>query len=107
MLEQGPTNERRNIRQTLFHAINAVFRTLNVKYGDQRKEILSLKNIDAGDCTCLTCQVLMGWIFDSVNMGISLPLHRSEWLKEISDTIPPTGNMAPGPWRAVFDGDQP
>ena len=38
----------------------------------------------------MTFQVLLGWIVDSYNLTIILPLHYAEWLKEILDDIPPT-----------------
>ena len=88
-LEQGPTHRCHTVRWALFHAINAVFITLNSKYGEHFDEVLFLKNINAGDLTWLTCQVLLGWIVDSVNLTMNLPPYRAERLKEILGAIPP------------------
>ena len=64
-LAQGTWHRRRHVRRTLFHALDKVFRPLNSQDTTQRKEFLSLKNLDAGDCSWSTFQNLLGWIFDS------------------------------------------
>ena len=87
-LAQGPRHRCRHVRRTLFHALDKVFRTLDRQDTKQRKEVLSLKKIQAGDCLWSTCQTILGWIFDSVNMTITLPPHRVARLKEIVSSIP-------------------
>ena len=89
-LTQGPRHHRRHVRRTLFHALDKVFRPLDRQDAKQRKEALSLKKLDAGDCSWSTCQTMLGWIFDSVNMTIALPPHRMARLKEIFHSIPCT-----------------
>ena len=74
-MAQGPRHRRRHVRRTLFHALDKVFRPLDRQDSKQRKEFISLKKMDAGDCSWSMCQTLIGWIFDSVNMTIILPLH--------------------------------
>ena len=83
-------HRRRHVRRTLFHALDKVFRPLDRQDATQRKEVLSLKKLDAGDCSWSTCQTMLGWIVDSVNMTIALPPHRVERLKEIAHAIPRT-----------------
>ena len=43
------------VRLTFFHALDKVFRPLNMQDTKQHKEALSLKNLDAGDCSWYTC----------------------------------------------------
>ena len=87
-LEQGPRHHRRHVRRTLFHTLDEVFRPLNRQDSKQRKEVLSIKNMDAGDCSWSTCQTLIGWIVDSINMTITLLLRQVARLKVILSSIP-------------------
>ena len=50
-LAQGPRHHRRHVRRTLFHALDKVFWPLDRQDATQRKEVLSLKNLDDGDCS--------------------------------------------------------
>ena len=50
-LAQGPRHRRHHVRRTLFHALNKVFRPLDRQDAKQFKEVLSLKKLDAGDCS--------------------------------------------------------
>ena len=50
-LAQGPRHRHRHVRRTLFHALDKVFRPLDRQDATQRKEVLSLKKLDAGDCS--------------------------------------------------------
>ena len=87
-LAQGPWHRRRHIRRTLFHVLYKMFQTLDRQDAKQRKEVLLLKKLDSGDCSCYTCQTLLWWIVDSINMPITLPLHRVARLKEFFSAIP-------------------
>ena len=57
---------------------------------NQSKEVRSLKKLDAGDCSWSTCETMLGWIVESINMTISLPSHHVARLKEIVHAIPRT-----------------
>ena len=89
-LTHGPRHRRRHVCRTLFHALDKLFRPLDRQDANQPKEVLSLKKLDAGDCSWLTFQIMLGWIVDSVNMTIALPPHRMARLKEIVHAIPCT-----------------
>ena len=89
-LAQRPRHRHRHVRHTLFHALDKVFRPLDQQDAKQRKEFLSLKKLNAGDCSWSTCQTMLGWIVDSINMTISLPPHCLARLKEIVHAIPRT-----------------
>ena len=104
-LLQGLTHERRNVRWTHFHTVNTIFIPLDGEDHNHRKEVSPLKNIDSGDCTWLTCQVLFGWIIDSVNITISLPPHSADRLKEIMKKKPLTQKRVRGETWHHFLGD--
>ena len=89
-LAKGPRHRRRHVRHTLFHALDKVFRPLDRQDAKQRKEVFSLKKLDAEDCSWSTCQTILGWIVDSINMTIALPPHRVTQLKYIVHAIPHT-----------------
>ena len=89
-LAQGPRYRRHHVCHTLFYVSNKVFRPLDRQDIKQRKEVLFLKKLEAGDCSWSTCQTMLGWIVDSVNMTIALPHHRGAWLKKIVSSIPRT-----------------
>ena len=89
-LAQGHRHRRRHVRRTLFHALDKVFRPLDWHEAKQPKEVLSLKKLEAGDCSWLTCQNMLGWFVYSINMTIALPPHRVARLKEIVHAIPRT-----------------
>ena len=87
-LSQGPTHRHRHVCCTLFHALDKVFRPLNKLDPTQRKEVLSLKKLYEVDFSWSTCQVLLGWVVDTVNVTMCLPTHKASRLKEIIAAIP-------------------
>ena len=87
-LVQGPRNQRRHVRRTLLHALDKVFRPLDRQDTKQRKEVLSLKKLDAGDCSWSMCQALLRWIVESINMTITLPPNQVAGLEAIVSAIP-------------------
>ena len=50
-LAQGPRHRRRHVRHTLFHELDKVFWPMDQQDASQRKEVLSLKKLDARDCS--------------------------------------------------------
>ena len=74
-LVQGQHHRCRHLCRTLFHVLDKMFWPLDRQDAKQRKEALSLKKLDAGDCLWSTFQILLGWIVDSINMKITLPPH--------------------------------
>ena len=74
-LAQGPRHRRRHVRRNLFRALDKVFRPLDSTDMEEQKEVLSLKKLDAGDCSWSTCKLLLGWVVDTINMTISLLPH--------------------------------
>ena len=70
-LAQGLTHWRRHVRRTLFHDLDKVFRPLDKLESNHKKEVLSLKKLDKGDCSWYTCQVLLSWVVYTVHMLIT------------------------------------
>ena len=58
-----------------------------------QKEVLSLKNLDAGDCTCFTYQVILGWLIEISNIPLSLHPQQGKYFREIISAIPHTQNQ--------------
>ena len=87
-LAQVPTHWQRRVWKTLFHSLDNVFWPYDCRGLSNRKEVLLLKNTRAGDCVCLTCQVLLGWLIHTVNMTLSFPPHQDKRFKEILSVIP-------------------
>ena len=78
----------RRVRRALMHAIDDVFRPLQVGDSEFRRQPVSMKKLLKGDCSWGTIKLVLGWIVDTVNMTIQLPPHRVERLWEILDSIP-------------------
>ena len=58
-----------------------MFWTHDYGNSDNQKEVLLLS-------LCLTCQVLLEWVIDTLNMKLSLSSHREKGFKEIPAEIP-------------------
>ena len=63
-----PTHQRLNVCRTVFHALEKVFIPLDKLDPTQGKEFLSIQKLDEGDCSWSICQVLLGWMTETVNM---------------------------------------
>ena len=50
-LAQGPRNRRRHVRRTIFQPLDKGFRPLDWQDTKQRKEVLSMKKLEARDCS--------------------------------------------------------
>ena len=87
-LAQGPAHRQLQLRKTLFHALDKVFQTCDPGDLANRKGVLLLNKIMAGDCAWSTCKVLLGWVIDKVNMMMSLPPHWENRIKDILAGIP-------------------
>ena len=62
-----------------------------------------MKKLEDGDCSWSTCQTMLGWIVDSVNMMITLPPHHLARLKEIVSSITRTQHrVGVGKWHRVL-----
>jgi hypothetical protein len=86
---QGSHQRLRDVRSTLLHAIDAVFRPNDELDDKARAEPVSLKKLQKGDGSWNTKQTILGWEIDTVAKTIALPLHRQDRLREILDSISP------------------
>jgi hypothetical protein len=86
---QGHHNKS-HVRQTLLHAVDAVFRPTDFHDGPYRREPVSLKKLKKGDVSWNTIKLVLGWIINTTTMTIHLPPHRVERLGQILADIPPS-----------------
>ena len=80
----------RRVRRILLQAIDDVFRPLDDKDNPARREPVSMKKLQQGDCSWGTIKLVLGWVIDTVAMTIQLPQQRVERLAEILASIPRT-----------------
>ena len=71
-------------------AIYQVFRPLDVTDDPYRTEPILLKKLRKGDCSWETCKTVLGWIINTVEMTIKLPVHQIQRLGDILASIPTT-----------------
>ena len=60
-LAQGPRHHHRHVHHTLFHTLDMVFRPLDQQDTKHSEEVPSIKKLKAGDCSCSTCQTMLGF----------------------------------------------
>ena len=87
VLAQGSPDHLEQVRSTLMHAVDLVFRPLDEKDSPTRSEPISVKKLKKGDCTWDTCKVVLGWLLDTIAQTIQLPLHRVHRLSEICQCV--------------------
>ena len=85
---QGAPTHLSRVRRALFHAIDKVFRPVEVGDNPHRKEPISKKKLDKGDCSWDLIKFLLRWEVNTVTQTIHLPHHRVERLKEILALFP-------------------
>ena len=78
----------RQVRRTLLHTVDHVFRLLTKGDSIFRQEPVSLKKLRKGNCSWDTVKLVLGWVIDTVNLTIHLPPYRVTRLWEILDGIP-------------------
>jgi hypothetical protein len=86
-IAQGSPSTLNDVRNTLLHSIDEVFRP-NDEADGVRAEPVSLKKLDKGDASWKTRQTILGWDVDTEQKTIALPPHRIARLKELLDSIP-------------------
>ena len=86
---QGDRKRLTNVRATLLHSIDSVFRPNDEQDSKFRSEPVSLKKLDRGDASWSTHQTILGWDIDTRSKTITLPPHRKQRLQEVLQSIPP------------------
>ena len=77
VVAQGSPSRRSKARRSLFHALDKVFRPLSDTDSAFRKEPLSLKNLQKGECSWTTSKTILGWDIDTEATTLSLTPRRA------------------------------
>jgi hypothetical protein len=90
-------------KRALLHTLDLVFRGLNNMDGPHRQEPASIKKLLKGDATWATRNTVLGWVLDTVNKTIQLPIHRVERLHNILASVPATNRWtSTKKWQQVI-----
>ena len=89
-LVQGNKYHRRRIKWALLHAMDKVFCFLDPDDNPHHQEPASIKKLLKGDGAWDTQEIILGWIIDTINGTIKLPLHRVALLNVILASVTPT-----------------
>jgi hypothetical protein len=102
-IAQGDHKRLKNVRATVLHSIDSVFRPNDERDSKTTAEPVSLKKLDKGDASWSTHQTILGWDIDTNPKTITLPLHRKERLAEVPESIPPhQKRIGVTKWHQVF-----
>mmetsp|Transcript_14147 Transcript_14147/g.26545 ORF Transcript_14147/g.26545 Transcript_14147/m.26545 type:complete len:786 (+) Transcript_14147:1982-4339(+) len=88
-IAQGDCSRLRQVRSTLLHSIDTVFRPNDEHDPQTRAEPVSLKKLDRGDASWNTQHTILGWNIDTTARTITLTPRRRGRLAEILDSILP------------------
>jgi hypothetical protein len=89
-IAKGNSKRRREVKRSLFEALDSVFRPLlSTNHPDLQKPA-SVKKMRKGDGTWATRKLVLGWTLDSVTKTIKLPPHWVELLQDIIASLPRT-----------------
>lgn len=101
---QGNREKRNQVRSTLMHAIDDVFRPLAPSDSPSRKDPISNKKLRQGDAAWSTVKELLGWIIDTEAMTLQLPERRLQRLHDIlhSDLLPSRRRLNVKDWHKIL-----
>jgi hypothetical protein len=86
-MAQGNSKRRRQVKRSMFEALDSIFRPLLSTDHLDRQESASIKKMRKGDGTWATRKVVLGWNLDS---AAKLPPHRAKHLQYILASLPRT-----------------
>jgi hypothetical protein len=102
-LAQGHPKLRHHLRDTIFHAIDAVFRPNDsLDDGTPQKEPISLSKLQKGDALWATRKVMLSWIIDTVAETIELPDHQTERLSSLLNELLALRRISIKRWKKVL-----
>jgi hypothetical protein len=102
-LVQGDKRRRIQVKRSLLHAFDSVFRGLDPSDAPHRQEPASVKKLLKGDDTWATVKLVLGWIIDTVHKTIQFSPHRLALLQAIFTDLPHTLNrVATRQWQQVL-----
>jgi hypothetical protein len=90
-LVQGNAKRRTQVKRSLLHSLDEVFRALAPGDNPNRQEPASVKTLLKGDGRWASRKVVLGWILDTVARTIALPPHSMT----SSTPLPPARNVSP------------
>jgi hypothetical protein len=100
---QGGKRRRLQVKRSLLHALDSVFRGLDPADSPHRQAPASVKKFLKGDGTWATVKLVLGWLLDTVQKTIQLPPHRMARLHEILADLPHTlKRVATRKWQQVL-----
>jgi hypothetical protein len=102
-LVQGGKRCRLQVKRSLLHALDSVFRGLDASDSPHRQEPAYVKKFLKGDGMWATVKLVLGWLIDTVRKTIQLPPHRVERLQVILQDLPRTlKRVATSKWQQVL-----
>jgi hypothetical protein len=102
-LVQGRTRRRLQVKRSLLHALDSIFRGLDASDSLHRQEPASVKKFLKGDGEWATVKLVLGWLIDTVHKTIQLPPYRVERLQVILQDLPRTPKrVANRKWQQVL-----
>jgi hypothetical protein len=102
-LVQGGKRRRLQVKRSLLHALDSIFRGLDASDGPHRQEPASVKKRLKGDCTWATAKLVLGWLINTVSKTIQLPPHHLARLQAILADLPRTlKRVATRKWQQVL-----
>jgi hypothetical protein len=100
VIAQGSPTQLENVRTTLFHAIDDVFRPLHPSDAAFcRQEPVSQKKLHKGDGRWTTRRTILGWVIDTSRETIELPPHRAARLQLILSELLPRRRVGLKIWQ--------
>jgi len=88
MLAQGTPGHLQQVRRTLLHSIDQVFRPLAAQDCHTCQEPISCKKLATGNGQWSTQKTVLGWHLNTKALTLTLPPHQVARLHELLDTVP-------------------
>jgi len=87
----------------MLHSIDAVFRaTPSPLDAPNRKEVISRSKLANGDGTWSTQKLVLGWLLNTANKTLQLPLHKAERLSQLLSTFLPLKRTSRRRWQQLL-----
>ena len=102
-LAQGSQRARNQVRDTLLHSIDQVFRPQLHNEEKQRQEPTSVKKLSQGDGHWTTQKTVLGWKLDFLTNTLQLTTRRQDRLTELLDSLPPSKRrISRNKWQKIL-----
>jgi hypothetical protein len=101
LVQGSPMRRRRHIRG-LLHSIDRVFRPLDDQDSPFRQHVPSVKKFQKGDGSMQVVKSVLGWIINTAQGTLELPLHRRQRLAAIFAEVKGQTRMALSKWHKIL-----